>query len=273
MYLGNPLLPIKISSTDAENLIVKEINKKNWVDFELNQLKLNLVPYFLFNYHYYLESDNDNKNVIKSTVHGILSIDGHEIKVRPDFVDLLKYNWKHTIQEVPRGEFIEKYCNIDKKDQLEVLKLKTAQYFNVSKQNVVISDSKRILIPFYRTTLKVGGNTYKISVNSVDGRIEGIKEIPQRQKGYLEITKETINELKTPSNWIKYSKEVIEEIFSFVIKPKKNNSQKNKANNSFSKQNNKKINLEIFESRGFLILIILLAILLIIASIFRIKFF
>lgn len=272
MYLGNPLLPIKISSSKAEELVIKELNKRNWVEFDLAPLKLTLVPYFLFNYHYYIESDNEGKNTIKSTVHGILAIDGHEIKLRPDLVDLLKHNWKNTMQEVPRGEFSEKYCNIDKKDQIEVLKLKTAQHFNVSKQNVVVSDSRKLLVPFYRTTVKINQGNYKLNINAIEAFIEGIKEVPNRQKGYLEVTKETINELKTPSNWIKYSKEVVEETISFMTNPKKNSNQNNSTSTKF-KKNNKQISLEVFESRGVLLLIILLAILLIIASIFRIKFF
>ncbi|MGI6589268.1 MAG: hypothetical protein ACOX1V_01230 [Candidatus Iainarchaeum sp.] len=274
MYLGNPLLPINISSSKAEELIKKELSKRNWVEFDIPPLKLNLVPCFLFNYHYYIESDNEGKNTIKSTVHGILAIDGHEIKLRPDLVELLKHNWKDTMQEVPRGEFVEKYCNISKNDQMEVIKLKVAHYFDIPKQNVVISDLRKLLVPFYKTTIKVNQIEYKLSINAVDGVIEGIKEVPNREKSYLEITKETINELKTPSNWIKYSKEVIGEVTSFVTRPpKKSVKNKDKPNSTNSKQSNKKINFKVFESRAILLLIILLALLLIFVSIFRIKFF
>lgn len=267
MYLGNPLLPIKITPAEAAEKIKKEISKKNWYDFELAPLKLTLVPYFLFNYHYYIENDNEGKNVIKSTVHGILAVDGHDIKVRTDLVDLLKHNWRNSIQEVPRGEFAERYCNIDKKDQNEVLQLKTAQFFNVPKSNVVVSEPRKLLFPEYWTILKVDNKKYNLTINCVDGTIIGMKEVPERQKGYMELTKETFKELKDPKNWIKYSAEVIEETFSFMLNPKKG------ANKPLGKLSSPKINLSIFESKSVLILIILLAILLIIASIFRIKFF
>lgn len=271
MYLGNPLLPIKITTADAAEKLKKEIKKKNWYDFELAPLKLTLVPYFLFNYHYYIENDNEGKNVIKSTVHGVLAVDGHDIKVRTDLTDLLKHNWKDTMQEIPRGEFSERYCNIDKKDQNEVLQLKTAQYFNVPKSNVVISEPRKLLLPEYWTVLTVNGKKYNLTVNCVDGSMNGLKDIPERQKGYMELTKETFDELKDPKNWITYSAQVIEEGISFIIAPKHTSSK----NNSGSSSNNKgksKINLSLFESKGVLLLIILLAILLIIASIFKIKF-
>ena len=177
MYLGNPLLPIKFTPAEAVEKINKEIKKKNWYEFELTPLKLTLVPYFLFNYHYYIENDNEGKNVIKSTVHGVLTVDGHDIKVRTDLVDLLKHNWKDTIQEVPRGDFSERYCNIDKKDQNEVLQLKTAQYFNVPKTNVVVSEPRKLLLPEYWTVAKLNGKKYDITFNCVDASLNGIKEL------------------------------------------------------------------------------------------------
>lgn len=266
MYLGNPLLPIKITTAEAAEKINKEIKKKNWYDFELAPLKLTLVPYFLFNYHYYIENDNEGQNVIKSTVHGILAVDGHDIKIRTDLVDLLKHNWKNSVQEVPRGEFAERYCNIDKKDQTEVLQLKTAQYFNVPKSNVVVSEPRKLLLAEYWTIAKINGKKYNLTVNCVDGTIIGLKEIPERQKSYAELTRETFKELKDPKNWIKYSGEVIEETLAFILHPRKLSSKPS------IKSKTPKINLSIFESKGVLILIILLAILLIVASIFRIKF-
>lgn len=267
MYLGNPLLPINLTLAEATLKLNKELQKKNWNEFELAPLKLTLVPYFLFNYHYYIENDNEGKNIIKSMVHGILTVDGHEIKVRPDLIELLKHNWKKTLQEIPRGEFSEKYCNIDKNDQIEVLKLKTAQYYNVPKQNVVISDARKLLVPFYRTSVKLQNREYYLSVNAVDGTLEGTRDIVERQKSYMELTKETFNELKSPKSWFLYSAQSIQEIISFIASPKHKSS--NKSHTSISSH---KLNLSIFESRGVLILIILLAILLIAASIFRLKF-
>jgi hypothetical protein len=270
MYLGNPLLPIKITSAVAEENLRKEIKKKNWYDFELAPLKLTLVPYFLFNYHYYIENDNEGKNVIKSTVHGVLAVDGHDIKIRLDLVDLLKHNWKDTMQEIPRGEFNERYCNIDKKDQNEVLQLKTAQHFNVPKSNVVVSEPRKLLLPEYWAIAKIDGKKYNLTVNAVDGTIIGMKDIPERQKGYIELTKETIAELKNPKNWIKYSAEVIEEGLSHSVNSNKKNNGSKLQNQSGG---NSKLNFSLFESKAVLIVIILLAILLIVASVFRLKFF
>jgi len=266
MYLGNPLLPINESPLTAEQIVRKQMEKKNWLEFEVKPLTLELVPFFLFNYHYYLENTGDGKKTIKSSVHGILAVDGHAIKIRDDLVELLKNNWKKAIPEVPRGNFDQKWCNIDKREQDEVLKIQTAKFFDVPKENVVVSQARKLLLPWYRTEVIVDKKKYPLIIIAVDGSVHGVKNIPQREKGYLEITRETVSELKKPSNWINYSKEAFSDLFSASKENKK--AQGNKEKNSIISS----IDFGFLESKLFLLILMLLAVLLIIASIFRIKF-
>jgi hypothetical protein len=264
MYLGNPLLPIKESLASAEQLVRKQLEKKSWLEYEIKPLVLELVPFFLFNYHYYIENPGPGKSIVKNTIHGILVINGHSIEVREDLVDLIKHSWKKAVPEVPRGEFEEKWCNIDKREQDEVLKMQTAKYFNIPKDNVVVSSARKLFVPRYRTEAVIEGKKFPLLIYAIDGSIEGIKSVPEREKGYLELTRETIFELKKPKNWINYSKEAIMDIFS--SKPESKSESKEKK--SFISA----IDFGFLESRGFLLLLMLLALLLIIASIFRIKF-
>lgn len=265
MYLGNPLLPINFTVGSAADSIKKELQKKYWHEFEQKPLRLNLVPYFLFNYHYFLEADASGKKTIKKSFHGVLAIDGHDISVREDLVELLKSNWKRSSPVVPKTEFKEKWNNIEKREQDAVLALKVAEHFGVPKENVVISSARKMLVPFYLTSVVLDKKEYKLVVNAIDGEIDGIDEIPMREKGYLEITRETIKELKDPKNWLKYSKDAIFEgaaSASSRAKQIKLDLPKEKA----------KGRLAVFESRVILALIIVLALILIIFSFFRIRF-
>ena len=268
MYLGNPLLPINTTALGAASSIKKELESKNWHEYELKPLKLNLVPYFLFNYHYYLEDGGDSKKTIKSTVHGLLAVDGHSIEVRDDMVELLKSNWKKSSPEIPRGEFYEKWNNVDKREQDEVLQLKTAQFFGVPKPNVVISSPKKMLVPLYKTIVIVAEKEYPLIINAIDGSIQGMKEIPEREKGYMEITKETINDLKKPSSWVKYSKEAILEGSGVIVKKISNNgAEKSVSEKSASTD----IDLSFLDSKLILILIMVLGLLLIFMGLFRVR--
>ncbi len=262
MYLGNPLLPINITASGATDLIKKELEKRNWHEYELKPLKLFLVPYFLFNYHYYVEDAIDSKRTVKKTIHGILAVNGHKIVVREDYVELIKHSWKKSHSDIPKGEYDEKWCNIEKREQDEILQLKTAEYFNVPKSNVVVSSAKKFLLPLYMTTVIAGRKEYALTINAIDGKIEGISGVPNREKGYLEVTRETINELKTPSNWLKYSKEAIMMGAASVSSGSKD------AKNS---KGIVKKSVSFFESKGFLILLMALAVILILAGYFKMK--
>jgi hypothetical protein len=240
--------------------------QKNWHEFELKPIKLILVPYFLFNYHYFIEDSGDGKKTVKSTVHGILAIDGHDIEVREDLVELLKVTWKKAIAEVPRGQFDEKWCNIEKKEQEEVIQLKTAEWFEVPKQNVVISSPRKFFVPFYKTSVIVEEKEYSIIVNAIDGALQGVKEIPEREKGYIELTRETVSELKHPSNWIKYSREALEEGTTKIVDAARGGKEKPLD----SKKKSKGWDFSWLDSKPIWLMIIILALLLIFIGIFRI---
>lgn len=267
MYLGNPLLPINLTATSAADSVKKELGKRFWRGYELRPLKLNLVPYFLFNYHYYLEQDPQGNKSIKKSTHGILALDGHGIAVREDLVELIKHNWKKGTPIVPKGEFYEKWNNVGKREQDAVLALKTAEYFGVPKSNVVTSAARQVFIPFYKTGVSLGGKEYNLIINAVDGTIEGIKNIPQREKGYLEITRETVDELRDPKNWLKYSQEAV------VGAMEGTSSRIKEGVMPAVRGKEKKDRLAVFESEVILVLIMVLAALLIIFSVFRIRLF
>ena len=121
MYLGNPLLPLNFNAKSAEEEIRKNLEKKNWHEYELKTVRLSLVPYFLFNYTYYTEAESGNHKIVKSAIDGILAVDGHKVEVREDLVELIKTNWKKAVGEIPKEKFDEKWCNIEKREQDEIL--------------------------------------------------------------------------------------------------------------------------------------------------------
>ncbi|VVB76243.1 Uncharacterised protein [uncultured archaeon] len=267
MYLGNPLLPINFTSAGAADSVKKELSKRNWREIELKPLRLDLVPYFLFNYHYFIEAESNGHKVVKKSIDGILAVDGHNVSIREDLVELLKSNWKKAASGTPKGAFDEKWCNIEKKDQEEVLKMKTAEHFEVPKGNVVISSARKMFLPLYKTSVSLGGKEYKLIINGVDGAIEGIDAVPDREKGYLELTSETINDLKTPANWGKYAKEIVGGGISAKPKEKKFSAQASAQNTKSSKG----VDLSFLDSKLVFVLIMLLALFLIFLGMFRIK--
>lgn len=268
MYLSSPLLPINASIPKINQQIKEALKKKDWHEIEIEKPTLILVPYFLYNYHYYTEHKDSEKGVIKDTFDGVLVINGHTIKIEEDLVELIKHSWKKSIQTTPKEKFDEKWNNIDRKQQHEVIQLKTAEYFDAPKQNVLVTSVRKVLLGFYLTKVKVDHQEFEVKVNALNEKIHGLEKIPSREKGIVEITKDTMGDLKKPKNWWIYTKDLFKDT-------KKSVSSKNKDKKDDSKESKKaslvpkiSFDLSIFSTKAILILIILLALFLIYLALF-----
>lgn len=266
MYLSSPLLPINASIPKINQQIKEALSKKDWREIEIEKPVLILVPYFLYNYHYYTEHKDDGKGIIKDTFDGILVINGHTIKIEEDLVELIKHSWKKSIQTTPKEKFEEKWNNIDRKQQHEVIQLKTAEYFDVPKQNVIVTSVRKVLLAFYLTKVKVDHQEFEIKVNALNEKILGLEKIPSREKGFVELTKDTLHDLKKPKNWWIYSKELFTDTKKSInSKSKDEKNSTDKGGKSFPKLS---VNLDVFSTKAVLILIIILALFLIYLALF-----
>lgn len=273
--MGNPLLPIKISLADATASVKNVLDEKNWHTQKLDKIELNLVPYFLFNYHYFFEHEAEGHKIIKRSHDGILAFDAHKLVIDDDTTELIKMTWKEAVNKVPVGEFKEKFTNVGKKEELDVLALKTAQFFNVPKENVIISNLKRFFVPFYKAVIVFSEDeSYSIFVNAVDGTIRGDDAVPTRKKGMVEVTKETIKDLRHPKNWVTYAADLIVDSGKAVAGAahKAINGEEGKATEApkgKAPAKAKGIDLSFFASTPMLVLIIVIALILIYLAFFK----
>lgn len=266
MYVGSPLLPLKLEGKKVAELLGTTLKSKNWHDFKLATLKLTLTPYFLFNYHYYKEKIENDQKIIESSVDGFLALNGASVKIEKGMEKIIKSSLKDSISDAPTIPFEEEETTIEKKEQNDVLQFKAAEYFHVPKENVVISSVKKVLIPFYETFVEVKEGTFKIKINAITGEMIGIEEVPEREKGFMEITKETLDDLKDPKKWVEYTKEMFVETGKYTHKKGKETikaikDSPKKLDTKAKKENNLDNQIEnitsILTSNWFLILLII----------------
>jgi hypothetical protein len=255
MYLGNPALPVSFPARQALKKVKSKIEEKNWQNFDIGSMKLVLVPFFFYQYHYFIEEEKNSTKIVKETVDGYTSLNAHSIRINENTAKLIKDNLGKEHTNAPDIEFTQQEINLSKKDKDDVILIKTAEYFKIPKENFIISDIRTFFVPFYETQITIDKNTYSIVMNAVDGNIIGIKEVPEREKGFLEITNETLDELTEPSNWVKYSKELFEEVLGAFS-----------SSEAVEKEKKELVNLPNFSfltSKWVLIIIMILALMLI----------
>jgi len=217
MYLGNPLLPVNLSEKRLVKKIKLALKEKNWA-LEVPSPKLVLMPYFLFNYHYFTEEEKDGKKIIAESKDGLLALNGHTLKIDENIAKLMKKVMKLGSNETPKLEFEEKETMVEKKKEETILSLKTAEYFKIIKESVVISNAKRFFVPFYEASFEIEKKNYSLIVNAMDSPkkdsdivLKGIDDVPTREKGLVEVTQETLDDLTKPEAWIDYSKGLLKE--------------------------------------------------------------
>ena len=261
MYLGNPTLPLTLPVNEALVKVEAVLKEKNLINFEIGTMKLVLVPYFFFNYHYYTEKEENNQMVIDKTVDGQLILNANQLKIEKDLLKVFIENIKKISNTAPLIEFTELETLVGKIHQKEILAVKTAEEFNVPKDHVVISSINKYYLPVYETFITIEKENYRININAINGDVSGVDKVPEREKGFMEITKETLNELKDPKAWLKYSKEMLGESTKKVA---------SKATPLVEKKNIKETNIDlsIFSSKYMLVFIIILALFIIFIAIF-----
>ena len=258
MYLGNPLLPIQLKEKRAAAQVKQALSEKNR-ELEIPSPKLVLSPYFLFNYHYFTEKDEQGEKIVAESRDGLLALDGNSLKIDVDIAKLIKKGMKSTSNEIPELDFEERETLVEKKQEENVLKLKTAEYFKINKSNVAISHAKRFFVPFYEYEITIGETKFALIINAADNPkkdsdivIAGIDSVPIREKGIMEVTQETLEDLTKPEAWIDYSKGLLRETSNLFV------SENGKPIAKEATQNTK-VNASVLSSKWVLILIMLLA--------------
>ncbi|MFA5763677.1 MAG: hypothetical protein WC915_02605 [archaeon] len=269
MYIGNPLLPKTISVDQALSKVKKVLQEKNWSNFEIGTPKLILVPYFYFNYHYYLEKNNKDEKIIDKSVDGFLAINANTLNVDEKITKLIKSSIKNLTSDPPELEFEELPINIEKKEQKIVTGLKVAEFFKIPKQSVLVSSIKKCFLQLYEINITIEDKIYKINANAcIESNLIGVEKIPIREKGFVELTKEALSDLSTPAGWVTYSKGLLGEVTNEVLSTTKEVSKKTTEKIVITKKTDFKFDFTMFSNKWVLGLIIILGLFLIYLAFF-----
>ncbi len=272
MPIGKPLLPLKKSTTDIVDTINKTLKEKHWHKFELATAKLILVPHYFFHYHYFVEKEVGNDKIVEGSFSGRLLIDAEVLKVieKKELDELLHHVGDATNVD-PQIPFEVKEALIAESEEAEVIKIKSSEHFKVPRTNILISHRKTILVPYFVTFITVKEGTFRVKMNAVTGEINGIEKLPKRERGYLEITAETLKDLKRPGAWAEYSVGLIKETRNLFSDNNKETQEKSVREENLTSSGLEKFLRKLLESKTILLVIIFLALLMIYAALIQMR--
>lgn len=207
MFLGNPVFPVSFRIEQVAELVEKTLLQKNWKSFKKGEIKLVLTPFYSFYYDAAFEEEGKLK---KETEHGRLALNGETAELSKELADSMPTGEKLSKEMPDDYPLIVRKPIFSKKEAEKVALLKTASLIGTSREHIVLTGFEMVYYPMWLAFVTVGEETYELEISAITGEIFGEERVPEREKGFVEVTKATLSELKEPGAWIRYSKEIMD---------------------------------------------------------------
>ncbi len=200
MFLDNPSLQITISESDLAGIIKAIMKSRHWKKFQVASANLVLVPHWFFNFDVYYEAGG--KVETYSSQMALNAVTG---ELNPIIVEIMKEIPVETTKNAPEGAKVEGVA-ISKEEAKNVSQIKIAGELGIPKDKITTYGFRLMYIPVYRTWISLGRRIIRLDIDAISGSPLNESSVPERERGLLEITAETIEQLKTPEGWVDYSK-------------------------------------------------------------------
>lgn len=211
MILSLPTYKLRIRLNDALGILDGIMKEKHWRKFDVASIKLVYEPYWLFNYDVYLEMKDQVKGTVSQTFGSRMALNAVTGDLAPEIMRVIESQPVETEKEISHSiEFDAEKLTITKDEIKNVSKVKIAGQVGIGKEGVVVSGLKAVYLPVWRVFTSIKGKgTYRVDIDGLMGLPFNYQQVPERERGVLEITQETLEELKNPSAWGKYAKKAI----------------------------------------------------------------
>lgn len=205
MFVGNPVFPISFQLEQVAELVEKALRKKSWKSFERGEIKLVLTPFYSFYYDAAFEEDNKLK---EETERGKLALNAETAELSRELAESMPAD-SELVNELPEDyPLIVRKPLFSKPEAEKIAMLKTASLVGTDRKNIVLTGFKMVYYPIWIAFVTVAKETYQLEISAVSGELFGEEKVPVREKGFVDVTKETLQELKKPGAWLQYSKEI-----------------------------------------------------------------
>ncbi len=218
MYLNRPAFPVSFSLEQTVEMISEMVRGKYWHDFEVGEVKLVYIPVWVFNYDAYTEAPPEQKGeseatksqrVVSGVESGRMALNAYTNELSED-IGYLYDSMEAALVNEPTKEYPYEVQRpkVREAEAKRIIPVKMAARFSLPKENVIVSGLELVYLPMWAVWLTVAEGTFKLQINAVSGEILNQEEVPERERGWLELTSETLEELKQPGAWVEYTHEI-----------------------------------------------------------------
>lgn len=219
--LDYPTFPISLYIEEVVKLIEDTLKRKNWHKFEMGEISLEYLPFFVFHADAFSEEQVKDDRLVKGITSNFYAMDVTARKLDRNVAnDFEKVEGKLENAEDSQYSPTIRKNFLDNQNAVKIAQSHIAKGLGIPRYNIIISGMQTVYVPFWIVYVTVQEGTFKLKINAFSRKLEGEEKVPKRERGFIEITKETLNELKEPNAWLRYTREIV----SDAVKP----SQKTK---------------------------------------------
>ena len=192
MLLDSQTFELVLTPEVALSSVKKDLGSAGYKRIEVEQIRLFYTPFWVFTF--------DIEGTAQP-ISGKTSINACSGDVSEFVPALFERPLNKTRKTAENVESEVESTAVDKREVERVAQARVAAQVGVKKDQVSVSAFQKIYVPFYRIWLSAEGNPIKAEVDGCLGATFGLEGIPKKQKTMDEVTKDTLNKLKTPSGW------------------------------------------------------------------------
>lgn len=206
MILENPAPVVNIGVQDILGILERTLHEKNWRNFELANLKLVYMPHYIFNYDILIAQEVEGQTFSQGS-SGIMAMNGLNGKLEPLLNQLMEEQPINYEKEITHDlQYEIQAPAVKEKEVHDSAALKLAGQFSVKKENVSISGVRLVYWPVWRIFVSLPKKTQRVDIEAVAGVTLNYEEVPAREKGWIEVTKDTLGKMKSAKGWSELSK-------------------------------------------------------------------
>ena len=224
MILENPALTLSIKTKDVTEVLEGVLKERNWKHFELANLKLVYVPFYIFNYDTLVEQEVQGQTYSQG-FSGLMAMNAITGKLEPLLTQVMEQQPVDYEREISHDlKYEMQNPAISMKEVKETANIKLAGQFNVGKDSMAVAGFRLVYWPIWRIFVTLPSKAIqKIEIEGVSGYPMNIEEVPEREKTWIEVTEETLDSLKTAKGWADLTKKAVQ-VTATGLKGKKEGS-------------------------------------------------
>ncbi|MBS3060191.1 MAG: hypothetical protein J4432_01635 [DPANN group archaeon] len=204
VLLENPAVALNIGVEDILEVLEDTLKEKNWHEFEIANLKLLYVPYFVFTYDTLVEHEVEGQAMSQGFGGGQMMINGVSGELEQTLSGVLEQqpiNYQREIKHDISYDLLKPSFSLE--EIKRTAQVKIASQFGIASKAVNVSGFRQIYWPIWRVFVQLGRQVQKMNVDAVVGITLNMDEVPTREKNWNESFSETLHQMMTPSGFMK----------------------------------------------------------------------